>query len=61
MDTLVSYLISIGIIAFGVWIVVVAAKAASGSVLVWVVLGLLPIAVGTFSLLSEMRSHKAEV
>jgi hypothetical protein len=50
MDTAVSYLISVGLIAFGVWIVVVAAHAASGSLLVWTLVGLIPVIVGLISL-----------
>ena len=46
MDIAVSYLISVGLIAFGVWIVVVAAKAASGSLLVWTFVGLIPVLSG---------------
>jgi hypothetical protein len=58
MDTVVSYLISIGLIAFGAWIVFAAAKVSSGSVLVWTIMGMMPVAVGLFSLFSETRSDK---
>jgi hypothetical protein len=57
MDTALSYLISIGLIAFGVWIV--AAKAASGSLLVWTFVGLIPVVVGLFRLFSGIRNDKA--
>jgi hypothetical protein len=43
VDTALSYLISVGLIAFGVWIG--AAKAASGSLLVWTFVGLIPVVV----------------
>jgi hypothetical protein len=58
VDTLVSYLISIGMIVFGIWIVVVAAKAASGSLLVWTIMGLMPVVVGLFSLFSEIQTDE---
>ena len=57
VDTALSYLISVGLIAFGVWIV--AAKAASGSLLVWTFVGLIPIVVGLLSLFPEIRNSKA--
>jgi cadmium resistance protein CadD (predicted permease) len=60
MDTLVSYLISFGLIAFGIWIVVVA-QAASSMLLVWTIMGLMPIVVGLLSLFSEARSDKKEI
>jgi hypothetical protein len=56
----VSYLISLGLVAFGAWVVFPAAKASSGSLLAWAIMGLMPVAVGLFSLISEMRSNKAE-
>jgi hypothetical protein len=45
-------------IAFGIWIVVVAAKAASGSLLVWTIMGLMPVVVGLFSLFSEIQTDE---
>jgi hypothetical protein len=60
MDTVASYLISLGLVAFGAGVVFAAAKASSGSLLVWTIMGLMPVAVGLFSLISEMRSNKAE-
>jgi hypothetical protein len=60
MDILVSYLISFGLIAFGIWIVVAASKAGSGSLLVWTLMALMPVVVGILSLFGEMRSDKAE-
>jgi hypothetical protein len=58
MDTAVSYLISTGLIAFGAWIVFAAVNASSGSLLVWTIMGLMPVAVGLFSLFSETRGGK---
>ena len=56
MGTLVAYLISIGLIAFGVGIVAFGAKTASGSLLVWVIAGLAPVVVGVLSLFNEARN-----
>ena len=60
MDKVLSFLISAGIIAFGIWIVVAAAQAASGSssLLVWTLMGLMPVVVGLISLFSEIRNDK---
>jgi hypothetical protein len=58
MDTLVSYLISLGLIAFGIWIIVAVAKATSGSLWVWTVVGLIPVVVGLFSLFSETQADR---
>jgi hypothetical protein len=52
MDAAFSFLISIGIIAFGVWIV--AATIATGSTL----LGLLTVVVGSISLYQATRDFK---
>ena len=52
MDAAFSFLISIGIIAFGVWIV--AATIATGSAL----LGLLTVLVGAISLYQATRDFK---
>jgi hypothetical protein len=56
MDTVLSFLISVGIIAFGIWIV--AGTIAAGSLLGWKLMGMLPVAVGLISLFSEIRSNK---
>ena len=48
MDTVLSLLISVGIIAFGVWIV--AGALAAGSPLAWTLMGLLTVIVGLISL-----------
>ncbi len=48
MDATLSFLISAGIIAFGVWIV--AGTVAAGSPLTWTLMGLLPVVVGSISL-----------
>jgi hypothetical protein len=53
MDTVVSYLISVGIIAFGVWIV--AGTIAAGSPLAWTLMGLLPVIVDSISLYQATR------
>jgi hypothetical protein len=58
MDTLFSYLISLGLIAFGIWIVAAAARATSGSLLLWTIIALMPVVVGLLSLFGEMRSDK---
>jgi hypothetical protein len=58
MDTALAYLISVGIVGFGVW-VIAAAKTGSDLFLIWIVLGLLTIAVGLISLLGEIRNRKA--
>jgi hypothetical protein len=58
MDTALAYLISVGIVGFGVW-VIAAAKGGSDIFLIWIVLGLLTIAVGLISLLGEIRNRKA--
>jgi hypothetical protein len=55
MDTVLSLLISAGIIAFGVC--VVAGTVAAGS-LGWTLMGIIPVAVGLISLFSEIRSDK---
>lgn len=56
MDTVLSFLISVGIIAFGIWIV--AGTIAAGSLLGWTLMGMIPVAVGLISLFSEIRSDK---
>jgi hypothetical protein len=48
MDTALSYLISAGIIAFGIWIVV--GTVTAGSPMVWTFAGLVPTVVGSISL-----------
>jgi hypothetical protein len=58
MDTFASYLISIGLIAFGVSIVIFGARTASGSVLVWTILGLMPVVLGLVSLIGEARDGR---
>jgi hypothetical protein len=60
MDTVASYLVSMGIIGFGAWIVFAAAKASSGPLIVWTIMGLMPVAVGSFSLFAEMRGGNDE-
>jgi hypothetical protein len=47
MDTVLSFLISAGIIAFGVW--VVAVTIAAGLPLAWPLMGMLAVVVGSIS------------
>jgi hypothetical protein len=54
METVVAYLISIGIIAFGIWIV--AWTLAVGSPLAWTLMGLVTVAVGSLSLYGQLRA-----
>jgi len=56
MDTALSYLISAGIIAFGVWIV--AGTVTAGSPMAWTLTGLLPMVVGSVSLYQVVRDVK---
>jgi hypothetical protein len=51
MDTVVSFLISAGIIAFGVWVVAVTITAGWP----WKLMGLLAVIVGLISLYGEVR------
>jgi hypothetical protein len=48
MNRALSFLVSAGIAAFGVWIIV--QTTGSGSPLVWKLLGILPIVLGSISL-----------
>ena len=57
METALAYLISVGIVGFGVW-VVAAAKTGSDVFPIWIVLGLVTIAVGLMSLLGEMHNRR---
>jgi hypothetical protein len=56
MDTVLSLLISVGIIAFGVWIV--AGVLAAGSPLAWTLMGLLTVIVGLISLYGSVREAR---
>ena len=56
MDTVLSLLISVGIIAFGVWIV--AGTLAAGSPLAWTLMGLLTVMVGLISLYGSVREAR---
>ena len=51
-----SFLISVGIIAFGIWIV--AGTIAAGSALAWTLMGLLTVIVGSISLYQAIRDVK---
>jgi len=53
MDRALSFLISAGIAAFGIWIV--GSTIRSGSPSVWTLLGILPVIVGSISLYQEIR------
>jgi hypothetical protein len=53
VDKALAYLISAGIVAFGVWIIVHAIG--SDASLVWTLLGILPVLVGLISLCHEAR------
>ena len=56
MDAAFSFLISVGIIAFGIWIV--AGTIAAGSSLAWALMGLLTVIVGSISLYQATRAVK---
>jgi hypothetical protein len=56
MDTAFSFLISVGIIAFGIWIV--AGTIAGGSALAWTLMGILTVIVGSISLYQAIRDVK---
>jgi hypothetical protein len=56
MDTVLSLLISVGIIAFGVWIV--SGTLAAGSPLAWTLMGLLTVMVGLISLYGSVREAR---
>jgi hypothetical protein len=57
MERLTAYLISAGIIAFGIWIVATAALG-WGSLMFWLVVGMAPIAIGVSSLANEIRNDR---
>jgi hypothetical protein len=56
MDTVLSLLISVGITAFGAWIV--ACTLAAGSPLAWTFMGLLTVIVGLISLYGAVREAR---
>jgi hypothetical protein len=58
MDTALSYLISAGIIAFGVWIVV--GTVTAGSPMAWTFAGLVPVILGSISLYCALARHFAD-
>jgi cadmium resistance protein CadD (predicted permease) len=58
MDKVFSFLISAGLIAFGILVVVFAAKTASGSSLVWTLMGLMPVVVGLISLFCANQNDR---
>jgi hypothetical protein len=56
MDTVLSFLISVGIIVFGAW--VVAGSLAADLPLAWTLMGLLPVIVGLISLYWSAREAR---
>ena len=56
MNDAFSISISVGIIAFGIWIA--AGTIGAGSPLAWMLIGLLPVIVGTISLYLAIRDFK---
>ena len=56
MDAAFSFLISVGIIAFGIWIV--AGTIAADSPLAWTLMGLLTVIVGSISLYQTIGDVK---
>ena len=56
MNNAFSFSISIGIIAFGIWIA--SCTIGAGSPLAWMLIGLLPVIVGTISLYLAVREVK---
>jgi hypothetical protein len=57
MEKLTAYLISAGILAFGIWIVA-NAELRWESLLFWLVVGAAPIAVGAASLANEIDNER---
>jgi hypothetical protein len=57
MERLTAYLVSAGIIAFGIWIVATA-ELWWGSLMFWRVVGMAPIAVGMASLVNEIHNDR---
>jgi hypothetical protein len=56
MERLTAYLISAGIIAFGIWIVTTAEF--GGSLTVWLIGSMAPIAVGAARLVNEIHNDR---
>ena len=56
MDMVLSFLISAGIIAFGVWVVV--GTITAGWSLAWTIMGIFPIIVGVLSLCGSFRDAR---
>jgi len=53
METALAYLISIGITACGIWIVV--GTLAAGSALAWTLAGLVTVTIGSVSLFEQIK------
>jgi hypothetical protein len=58
MEKKLAYLISLGIVAFGCWIVA-AGQASTRGPLIWVA-GMVAVAVGLASLINEVRNSRPE-
>ena len=56
METAIAYLISVGIVACGIW--VVAYTLAAGSPLAWTLAGLTTVTIGSFSLFEQFKAPK---
>jgi hypothetical protein len=57
MERLTAYLISAGMIGFGIWIVATSALE-SGSLMFWLIVGMAPIAVGVASVANEIHNDR---
>jgi hypothetical protein len=58
MARLTAYLISAGMIAFGIWIVATGVLLGWGSLSLWLIVGMVPIAVGAASLANEIHNDR---
>ena len=54
MEKITSYLIAVGLIGFGVWIVT--AEARSDLLAFWIAIGIIPVATGLLSLYDELNN-----
>jgi hypothetical protein len=57
MERLAAYLISAGIIAFGIWLMATAALGRE-ALMFWLVVGMAPIAVGVASVANEIHNDR---
>ena len=60
MEAFVAYLISVGLMAFGLAVAAIGVKLAAGGPLVWVAAGLIPVVVGALSLFNEARNGREQ-